>query len=97
MEEEKKPIKIVKAKKSIDYKEFRSKIYPLKINQIDTNIIEIIRPDIIGCEIEGLAPYGSYAKIVIDKNKEIFDVWILDPYKEDPDFKIANALTFNKD
>lgn len=96
MEEDKIAVKIKKSKSPIEYKSFMSSLFPMKVNKID-GIIEIIRPDMHNCQVEWLATYGSYAKIIIDKRKEVLNVWTLDPNKEDPDFRIVNGVFFSKD
>lgn len=100
MEEEKDivelAVKVKKSKNPVDYKVFMSNLFPMKLNERD-GIIEIIRPDMNNCKVEGLAPYGSYAKIIVDKKKEVLNVWSLDGEKSDPDFRIVNGLKFSKD
>ena len=98
MEEQKEAVavRIKKAKKAVPFKEFMAKMYPMKVNKKD-DIIEIIRPDMSGCEVEGLAPYGSYAKIIVDKKKEVLNVWTLIMDKEEPDFRIVNGINFSED
>lgn len=90
---EEKAVKVIKAKKSVPLKEFMAKMYPMKVKK-DDDIIEISRPDMAGCSVEGLSPYGSYAKILIDKKKEVIKVWSLEPDKEDPDKMIVNGVDF---
>lgn len=94
-EEKEVAVRIKKAKKSIPLKDFLATMYPMKVNKND-NTIEIFRPDMNGCKVEGLAPYGSYAKIVVDKNKEVINVWTLIMEKKDPDFRIVNGINFSE-
>lgn len=89
-------VKVKKAKNPVPLKEFLAKMYPLKLNKGD-DLIEIIRPDMAGCTVEGLSPYGSYAKIIVDKKKEVLNVWTLVIDKKEPDFRIANGISFNKE
>ena len=97
MEEEKKAtVKVKKAKTPVDHKEFMRTIFPIKVIKHDDST-EIIRPDMLGCKVEGLSPYGSYAKIVVDKKKEVLNVWNLVGDKEEPDFRIVNGIKFSKD
>ena len=93
---EEKAAKVIKAKKSVPLKEFMAKMHPMKVKK-DDNIIEIFRPDMLGCKVEGLAPYGAYAKIIVDKKKEVLNVWTLVIDKEEPDFRIVNGINFNEE
>jgi len=92
-EETKEAVKVKKAKNPVPLKDFLAGMYPLKINKGDDEI-EIIRPDLANCKVEGLSPYGSYAKIIVDKKKEVLHVWTLVMDKEEPDFRIANGISF---
>lgn len=84
-------IRVVKAKKAIDYKSFVNKMHPMKINKGDEEI-EILRPDMLGCEVDGLHPYGSYGKLIIEKKDAIIKVWTLVVDKEHPDYIITGGL-----
>ena len=87
-------IRVVKAKKVVDYKTFINKMHPMKITKRDDEI-EIFRPDMLGCDIDGFHPYGSYGKLIIDKKEEIIKVWTLVIDKEQPDYIVANGISLN--
>jgi len=90
-------VRVKKAKKPVPYSEFMAKMFPMELKNIDDDITIIIRPDMAGCTVEGLAPYGSYAKIVVDRKKEVLNVWTLEGDKENPNFRIVNGVIFSKD
>lgn len=95
-EEKQETVKVKKAKKPVPLKEFLGLMYPMQVKKSDDEI-EIIRPDMLGCKVEGLAPYGAYAKIIVDKKKEVLNVWTLVADKEEPDFRIVNGINFNEE
>ena len=89
------PVRVIKAKKSMPYEDFKIYLHPVSISDKGDEII-IQRPDMLGCQIDGIHPYGSYGKFIIDKKDSIIKVWTLVADKEHPDYIITGALTFEK-
>lgn len=88
--------KVIKSKKAVSYKDFMATIYPISKMIQDDKLI-LIRPDMSGCKVEGLAPYGSYAKIIIDKSKDAMYIWNIDPTRPEADKMIVNGIEIPKD
>ncbi|NJL70649.1 MAG: hypothetical protein HC888_03035 [Candidatus Competibacteraceae bacterium] len=87
-------VRSFKQSEPVSFLAFMTQAQPVKT--IDGNIVTVIRPDMNGpTGVSKIAPYGAYAKFVIDKNRNLMQVWVILPNKETPDFEIKNPFVFD--